>query len=96
MFRYHTNPVKIITDENRVVGLMCIQMELKEADATGRARPVPIEGSESVIPADTVIIATGQEVDYDGIEVARRENKWIITSEWLATARTGLPEAAQC
>lgn len=86
MFRYHTNPVKIITDENRVVGLLCIQMELKEADATGRARPVPIEGSESVIPADTVIIATGQEVDYDGIEVAQRENKWISTSEWLMTS----------
>jgi len=43
MFRYHTNPVKIITDENRVVGLLCVQMELQEADASGRARPVPIE-----------------------------------------------------
>lgn len=86
MFRYHTNPVKIITDENRVVGLLCVQMELKEADASGRARPVPIEGSESVVPADTVIMATGQEVDYEGIEIAKRENKWISTNEFLMTS----------
>ncbi len=85
MFRYHTNPIKIITDEERVVGLLCVQMELKEADASGRARPVPIPGSESVIPADTVIMATGQEVDYDGIEIARRD-KWISTDEYLMTS----------
>ena len=71
MFRYHTNPIKIITDEGRAVGLLCVQMELKEPDASGRARPVPISGSESVIPADTVIMATGQAVDYDGIEIER-------------------------
>jgi NADPH-dependent glutamate synthase beta subunit-like oxidoreductase len=86
MFRYHTNPVKIITDENRVVGLLCVQMELKEADASGRARPVPIPESESVVPADTVIMATGQEVDYEGIEIAKRENKWISTDESLMTS----------
>jgi formate dehydrogenase major subunit len=71
MFRYHTNPVKIITDDGRVVGLMCVQMELKEADASGRARPVPITGSESVVPADTVIMATGQDVDYEGLDLAK-------------------------
>jgi NADPH-dependent glutamate synthase beta subunit-like oxidoreductase len=87
MFRYHTNPVKIITDENRVVGLLCVQMELKEADASGRARPVPIQGSESVLPAETVIMATGQEVDYDGIEIEKRENKWISTDEYLLTSK---------
>ncbi len=86
MFRYHTNPVKIIADEGRVVGLLCVQMELKEADASGRARPVPIPGSESVIPADTVIIATGQEVDYEGMELAKREDKWISTNESLMTS----------
>jgi len=85
MFRYHTNPIKIITDDNRVVGLLCVQMELKEADASGRARPVPIPGSESVVPADVVIMATGQEVDYDGLDLARRENKWVSVDEYLMT-----------
>ncbi len=87
MFRYHTNPVKIIVDDNRVIGVLCVQMELKEADASGRARPVPIAGSEAVVPADTVIMATGQAVDYDGIEVIqKRDDKWIDVSEQLMTS----------
>jgi len=86
MFRYHTNPVKIIADEGRVVGLLCVQMELKEPDASGRARPVPIPGSEAVIPADTVIMATGQAVDYDGLEVQRIDHKWISTNEMQMTS----------
>ncbi len=90
MFRYHTNPVKIITDEGRVVGLLCGQMELKEPDASGRARPVPIEGSESVYPADTVIMATGQAVDYDGIEIQKRDDQWISTNEDLMTSMDGV------
>jgi len=90
MFRYHTNPVKIITDEDRVVGLLCGQMELREPDASGRARPVPIEGSESVYPADTVIMATGQAVDYDGIDLQKRDNQWISTNEDLMTSMDGV------
>jgi NADPH-dependent glutamate synthase beta subunit-like oxidoreductase len=90
MFRYHTNPVKIITDEDRVVGLLCGQMELREPDASGRARPVPIEGSESVYPADTVIMATGQAVDYDGIDIQKRDNQWISTNEDLMTSMDGV------
>ena len=90
MFRYHTNPVKIIADEDRVVGLLCVQMELKEPDASGRARPVPIEGSESVYPADMVIMATGQAVDYDGIEIQKIDNQWISTNEALMTSMDGV------
>ncbi len=85
MFRYHTNPVKILTDENHVIGILCMRMELKEADASGRARPVPIPGSEFVLPADSVIMATGQAVDYDGIEINKRDNQWIDVNEQLMT-----------
>ena len=90
MFRYHTNPVKILSDEDRVIGILCVQMELKEPDASGRARPVPIEGSESVYPADTVIMATGQAVDYDGIAVHQLDNQWISTNEDLMTSIDGV------
>jgi NADPH-dependent glutamate synthase beta subunit-like oxidoreductase len=90
MFRYHTNPVKIISDDGKVVGILCVQMELKEPDASGRARPVPITGSESVIPADTVILATGQAVDYDGIEVQKRDGKWVAANEDLMTSIDGV------
>ncbi len=90
MFRYHTNPVKLILDDGRVSGLLCIQMELREPDASGRARPVPISGSEAFIPADTVIMATGQAVDYDGVEIQTVDKKWIYTNEYLMTSMEGV------
>jgi len=90
MFRYHTNPTKLVLDEGRVVGLLCVQMELKEPDASGRARPVPISGSEAFIPADTVIMATGQAVDYDGIDIQTVDQKWVYTNEFLMTSTEGV------
>lgn len=54
------NPTKVIGDENGCVsGLECIKMELGEPDASGRRRPVPVEGSEFVLDVDTVVMAIG-------------------------------------
>lgn len=58
-FRLLTNPVKI-NGEKWVDGMECIKMELGEPDANGRRRPMPIEGSNYVMEADTVIVAIGQ------------------------------------
>jgi glutamate synthase (NADPH/NADH) small chain len=53
-------PVAVHGDADRwVTGLECIRMELGERDASGRRRPVPLEGSEHVIPCDTVVAAIG-------------------------------------
>lgn len=55
-----TNPTRIIgNDEGRVVAIECLRMELGEPDDSGRRRPIPIEGSEFIIEADTVIPALG-------------------------------------
>lgn len=52
--------MRILTDSSKkVTGMECLKMELGEPDASGRRRPVPIEGSEFTIPADTVIISVG-------------------------------------
>jgi glutamate synthase (NADPH/NADH) small chain len=59
-FRWLTQPLEILADENGwVKGLKCVSMELGEPDASGRRRPVPIEGSEFEIKCDTVISALG-------------------------------------
>ncbi|MBI4585128.1 MAG: NADPH-dependent glutamate synthase [Planctomycetes bacterium] len=42
-----------------VEAIRCLRMELGEPDASGRRRPVPIPGSEFVLPADLVIVAIG-------------------------------------
>lgn len=63
-FEMLTLPTRIIGDENnRVVSVECQRMELGEPDDSGRRRPIPIEGSEFIIPADTVVIAIGYGAD---------------------------------
>ena len=60
IFKVLNNPVEIIGDENdRVTGIKVIKMELGEPDASGRRKPVAVEGSEYVIDVDSVIIAIG-------------------------------------
>jgi len=60
IFHLLTNPVEVLGDEKGWVnGLKCIKMELGEPDASGRRRPVAIEGSEFIMDVDTVIMALG-------------------------------------
>jgi glutamate synthase (NADPH/NADH) small chain len=59
-FRYLTLPTRTIGDERfNVSALECLQMELGEPDASGRRSPVPVPGSEFVLPFDCVIHAIG-------------------------------------
>jgi formate dehydrogenase beta subunit len=67
-FHFLTNPVRIIAKNNKVVGVECIRMELGEPDASGRRRPIPVEGSEFVIDCDIVIPAIGQSVNLSALE----------------------------
>lgn len=61
IFKLLNNPVEILEDpETHLVnGMKCIKMELGEPDASGRRRPVAVEGSEFILPVDCVIISIG-------------------------------------
>ena len=60
IFDLLTNPVEILSDENdNVTGMKCVKMELGEPDASGRRRPVVVEGSEFVLDLDCVIMSLG-------------------------------------
>ena len=60
IFDLLTNPVEILADENGwVCGMKCIRMELGEPDASGRRRPVEVQGSEFVMDVDMVIMSLG-------------------------------------
>lgn len=81
-----TNPIEILSDENGWVnGIKCIKMELGEPDASGRRRPVAIEGSEFVMDVDTVIMSLGTSPNplisstTEGLEV--NKYKCIIADE---------------
>lgn len=58
-FQLLTNPVGFIGDDGQLKGLRCLRMELGEPDASGRRRPIPIEGSEFVIDCDLAVISIG-------------------------------------
>ncbi len=59
-FQLLNNPVRVIGDENgRVTGIELIRQELGAPDEKGRRSPVPVEGSNWILPCDAVIIAIG-------------------------------------
>jgi len=57
------DPVRIMGEGGKVKGIECRKMRLGEPDASGRKRPIPIEGSEFLIEAGSVIVAIGQAPD---------------------------------
>jgi len=86
IFDLLTNPTEIITDEDGwVKGMKCVKMELGEPDASGRRRPVEIEGSEFVMDLDAVIMSLGTSPNplisstTTGLEINKR--KCIVAEE---------------
>ena len=78
-FHWLTNPVEILGDEDGwVTGLKCIRMELGEPDESGRARPVPVEGSEFVMPVDNVVLSIGNKPNPLLLQTTKglESNKW--------------------
>ena len=71
-------PVKAIASGGKLTGVEFIRMELGEVDKSGRARPVPIEGSEFVADVDTLIPAISQEPDIN----TTVENTGLTFTKW--------------
>jgi NADPH-dependent glutamate synthase beta subunit-like oxidoreductase len=59
-FQFLIAPIEVVGENGKMKGLKCLRMELGEPDASGRRRPVPVEGSEFVIEGETLIPAIGQ------------------------------------
>lgn len=94
-FKFLTNPTEITATENGwVKGIICQQMELSEPDASGRAKPVPVEGALFEIEADCVIMSIGTSPNplikstTEGLET----QKWggIIADDNGLTSREGV------
>jgi len=91
---YLAAPTKIIGD-NKVKALECQLMMLGEFDASGRRRPLPIEGSEFTLNVDTVIAAIGQSPDLsflppdNGFEITRGQT-FVVDPVTLATNKPSI------
>jgi heterodisulfide reductase subunit A-like polyferredoxin len=90
-----TAPVEVVIEEGHVKGVKCVRMELGEPDASGRRRPIPVPGSEYLIPADTMIAAVAQapEISFleetHGLEVTPK-GTFAVDPLTLATNRPGV------
>ena len=95
ILQYLAAPVEILGKDGKVTGMKCIKMELGEPDASGRRRPVPIEGSEYVIDAETIVPALSQGADLSFLEEGHdlelsRWNTFEIDEETGATNVPGV------
>jgi glutamate synthase (NADPH/NADH) small chain len=78
-FHWLTNPIEVLGDEDGwVTGLKCVRMQLGEPDASGRARPIPIKGSEFVMPVDNVVLSIGNKPNPLLLQTTKglESNKW--------------------
>jgi glutamate synthase (NADPH/NADH) small chain len=102
-YRFLTQPVKFIGGENgHLVAVECLEMELGEPDDSGRRRPIPIEGSNFTVAADTAILALGYWPDpVIGETTPDLETRnWglikIVDEETGATTRPGVFAGGDC
>ena len=82
-FQFLAAPVRVIGNEDgHATHLEYLKMELGEPDASGRRRPVPIEGSETVIEADMIITAIGQSPEISFTEGIKEQVMELKTTRW--------------
>ena len=77
IYKFLTNPISFNGDNGKVKSITLQLMELGEPDASGRRRPVPIEGKTEEIAVDSVIMAIGQKLvaeDVNELELNSRGN----------------------
>ncbi len=78
IFKLLNNPCEIHGEDGWVTGIEVVKQELGEPDASGRRSPVPVEGSNYVIPVETVIIAIGQSPN----PLIRQTTPGLKTQKW--------------
>jgi glutamate synthase (NADPH/NADH) small chain len=95
-YMFLTQPIRFLAGANgRLEAVECIRMELGEPDAKGRRKPVPVEGSNFFVPADTAVTAVSYWPDPIIMNSTPnlKTDKWgliIADSETGATSRPGV------
>lgn len=98
IFKNLTNPIEVIKDENGHAKEVVLQvMELGEPDASGRRRPIPVEGKTENIAIDTMILAIGQAVDASIFDCDKtRKNAIAYDKETFMTSMPGVFAGGDC
>ncbi len=99
IFKNLTNPIEVIAGEDGRVKQVVLQvMELGEADASGRRKPIAIEGKTETIDVDTMILAIGQAVDSSNFEELEKTRKNAIAydKDTFMTSEEGVFAGGDC
>jgi heterodisulfide reductase subunit A len=91
--QYLVAPVEVLGTGGKVTGLRCVKMRLGEPDASGRRRPIPIEGSEHELEFDSVIAAVSQAPEAAALAQTGglKLSKWHTVEVDPETKQTSLP-----
>lgn len=92
-FQFLKVPIRFIGIDGNLVASGSISMKLGDPDSSGRRRPIPIEDTEQIIPADLVILAIGLQPQTDPFheELALNRNGTIKADrETLETSMQGV------
>ncbi len=91
-FHFLANPIRVLGQDGQVTAMECVRMELGEPDASGRRRPIPIEGSEFGLDVDMVIPAIGQMPDLGFMDQGDLQvTRWGTLAVDAGTLATGVP-----
>lgn len=99
-FDFLAAPHSVVVENGNAIGILAQRMQLGEPDASGRRRPVPIEGSDYFTPADTILMAIGQDVEGRSLNESHLDiNKWghiVIDEETMMTNVPGVFAGGDC
>ena len=76
--QYLVAPIEVLGENGKMKAVKCLRMQLGEPDASGRRRPVPIEGSEFILEGETLIPAIGQRPDLSFVQ----ESSGLKITRW--------------
>ncbi|MFH0767963.1 MAG: NADH-ubiquinone oxidoreductase-F iron-sulfur binding region domain-containing protein [Chloroflexota bacterium] len=89
-FNFLVSPTRIVNANWKVTGIQCVRMRLGEPDEGGRRRPIPVEGSEFFVEADTVIGAVGQAPDRSFLPPGSALESMVVDNNTLSTNVPGV------
>lgn len=87
-FKFLASPIEVVTENGKAVALKVQNMKLGEPDASGRRKPVPVDGSTELIYCDTVISAIGQRVkseDLRGLELTKKSTVAVDNTTFMTS-----------
>ena len=81
IYKFLTNPISFNGEDGKVKSITLQVMELGEPDASGRRKPVPVEGKTEEIAVDSVILAIGQKLVQGDVSELTLNNRGNIEAD---------------